>query len=219
MNRCTSLAFVSSVALLSLGLLVGCSKAPSDDATAAPTSTNNANKSAATEAVTRAASNFLDAVIKGDTQRAGACLTPQAMQRIIASGKPFAPQGMENATFRVGEVRTPAVDKAFVHCVVTDNTGGKTQSEDMCCLMRFVENEWRVSGIAYWGPNQSGTMSDFETGQSVPIPGMQAAPGMQATPGLQAPPNTAGQPPVAPSQSPATQPPRVATEPNSANPF
>jgi hypothetical protein len=127
------------------------------------------------------------------------------MQRIIASGKPFAPQGMENATFRVGEVRTPAVDRAFVHCIVTDSSTGKTASEDMCCLMRLVENEWRVSGIAYWGPNQTGTMSDFETGQSMPIPRMQPA-------------TTAGQPASNPPAT-STLPPRIATEPASSSPY
>ena len=114
----------------------------------------------------------MDAVLKGDTQRASARLTPQAMQRIIASGKQFAPPGLETATFKIGEVRSPAVDKAFVHCILTDTApGAQPHSEEMCCLMRRVENDWRVSGIAYWsGPNQSGTMSDFETGQSMPIP-------------------------------------------------
>jgi hypothetical protein len=190
-----------AVAILCVGFVVGCGKSTSNDA--APSAAASTQQSPSTDAVTRAASNFLDAVIKGDTQRAGACLTPQAMQRIIASGKPFAPQGMEHATFRVGEVRTPAVDKAFVHCVVTDNSAGKTQSEDMCCLMRLVGNEWRVSGIAYWGANQSGTLSDFETGQSMPIP-------------RQSPPNTAGQPP---SASPdAAQQQRMAQEPSTAGP-
>jgi hypothetical protein len=111
---------------------------------------------------------------------------------------------MEHATFRVGEVRTPAVDKAFVHCVVTDISTGKSQSEDMCCLMRLVGSEWRVSGIAYWGANQSGTLSDFETGQSMPIP-------------RQAAPNTAGPPASVPPQaSPQQQ--RMAQEPGTPGP-
>jgi hypothetical protein len=206
MHRSISFAFVSAIAIPSIGLLAGCGKAPSTDTPSATASANSA-PNPSTAAVTQAASNFLDAVIKGDTQRAGACLTPQAMQRIIASGKPFAPQGMENATFRVGEVRTPAVDKAFVHCVVTDTTGGNTQSEDMCCLMKLVGTEWRVSGIAYWGANQSGTMSDFETGQSMPIPRM--------TPGQ----NTAGQPATTTPPGTGTLPPRVATEPAATSPF
>jgi hypothetical protein len=196
--------FASLVAILSTCLAIGCSKAPSNDM--APTTATSPTQSPSTDAVTKAASQFLDAVIKGDAQRASACLTPQAMQRIIASGKPFAPQGIENGTFRVGEVRTPAVDKAFVHCVVTDNSSGKAESDEMCCLMRFVDNEWRVSGIAYWGPNQSGTMSDFETGQSMPIPRMQSYP------------NTAGKAPTTPPGA-SNLPPRVATEPGSGSPY
>jgi len=206
MLRSISFAFASAAAFFCLCLFPGCGKTPSNDTSAISAKTSAVAQGPSTEAVTKAASNFLDAVIKGDTQRAGAALTPQAMQRIIASGKPFAPKGMENATFHVGEVRAPAVDRAFVHCVVTDNSTGKTASEDMCCLMRLVENEWRVSGIAYWGPSQTGTMSDFETGQSMPIPRMQPSK------------NTAGQPISSPAGA-TNSPPRVATEPASQNAY
>lgn len=204
MNRIAPFALVSLIAYLGICFLAGCGKAPATDATA--TTTTSGGQSPSTAAVTQAAANFLDAVIKGDTQRAGACLTPQAMQRIIASGKPFDPKGMENATFRVGEVRTPAVDKAFVHCEVTDVSAGKIEKEDMCCLMRLVENEWRVSGIAYWRPDQSGTMSDFETGQSTQIPRLPSTP------------NTAGQP-TTPSPDAGTLPPRMAQEPGNTSQY
>ena len=208
MNRFTLLACVSSIALLSFGFVAGCSKAPTNDAAATKQATSVISPS--TEAVTKAAADFLDAVLKGDTQRASARLTPQAMQRIIASGKQFAPPGLETATFRIGEVRQPATDKAFVHCILTDNSSGAAHSEEMCCLMRYVENDWRVSGIAYWaGPNQNGTMSDFETGQSTPIPRNPAAPNSIG-------PGTAG-----PTSTPTSQslPPRVAQEPGPAGAY
>ena len=41
----------------------------------------------------------------------------------------------------------------------------------MCCLLRRVDNDWRVSGIAYGtAPDQPWTLTDFETGQNTPIP-------------------------------------------------
>jgi hypothetical protein len=208
MNRFCFFVCISALAIFGQAFISGCSKAPSGDA-AAPKATAG-QTSPSTEAVTKAAADFLDAVLKGDTQRASACLTPQAMQRIIASGKQFAPPGLETATFRIGEVRTPATDKAFVHCILTDSSSGTAHSEEMCCLMRLVDNDWRVSGIAYWsGPNQGGTMSDFETGQSTPIPRNPTSP------------NTAGPGTAGPASSPSSQslPPRVAQEPTSTSPY
>jgi hypothetical protein len=208
MNRLTTFTCIAIFALSGICFVCGCSKAPAEKT--ATTSSVTSAPSPSTDAVTKAASDFLDAVLKGDTQRASARLTPQAMQRIIASGKQFAPPGLETATFRIGEVRQPATDKAFVHCILTDNSTGTAHSEEMCCLMRYVENDWRVSGIAYWaGPNQNGTMSDFETGQSTPIPRNPTAPN---APG----PGTAGPTGAPPSQS---LPPRVAKEPGSASPY
>lgn len=205
-------SFVNLTVASALLIAVGCGKSPSDSA-ASTSPANSTSASAANpsvEAVTRAASDFLDAVLKGDTQRASARLTPAAMQRIVASGKQFAPPGLETATFQVGEVRTPSTDRAFVHCMLTDNSTGTAHSEEMCCLMKLVDNDWRVSGIAYWaGPNMDGTMSDFETGQSMPIRRNPTAP------------NTAGPSTTPPSGVPASQsvPPRVAQEPTTSSPY
>lgn len=208
MNRCTHFAFVSLVVFAGPVFISGCSKEPSGEAATALAGKSTPGPS--TEAVTQAAADFLDAVIKGDTQRASARLTPQAMQRIISSGQQFAPPGLETATFQVGEVRQPTTDKAFVHCVLTDNSTGTAHSEEMCCLMRYVDNDWRVSGIAYWaGPNQDGTMSDFETGQSTRIPRNPT------------PPNTVGPGTASPTGAPGSQslPPRIAEQPTSTSPY
>jgi hypothetical protein len=202
MNRINRLGFVGAIALFGFCLYSGCNQGASND-----TSTTGANAAdPSTEAVAKAAADFLDAVLKGDTQRASARLTPQAMQRIIASGKQFAPPGLETATFRIGEVRAPSVDKAFVHCVLTDTAAGDSpHSEEMCCLMRLVDNDWRVSGIAYWsGPNQAGTMSDFETGQSTPIQQRPSTPNSPG-PSMDTPPGGRPSPPRM-AQEPATAP-------------
>lgn len=204
MIRSVVAVFVKVAALSGVVFLAGCS---SEKESESSSFVNAGGPSPSTEAVTKAASDFLDAVLKGDTQRASSRLTPQAMQRIIASGKQFAPPGLETATFRIGEVRTPATDKAFVHCILTDSSTGAAHSEEMCCLMRLVDNDWRVSGIAYWDKNQVGTMSDFETGQSTPIPGGQL-------------PNTAGPgggQPAGPNTP--TVPPRMAQEPTAPSPY
>jgi hypothetical protein len=182
-------------ALLISCLACGCGRSASNETTSSSTADQPAPN---TEAVAKAAADFLDAVLKGDTQRASARLTPQAMQRIIASGKQFAPPGLETATFRIGQVRAPAKGQALVQCVLTDTSATDApRNEEMCCLLRFVENDWRVSGIAYGtSADQPWTLSDFETGQNIAIPrqpSMQPALNQPAGPpaGRHSPPQTA----------------------------
>jgi hypothetical protein len=167
MTRIIRAGYISAVVLGS-AWISGCGQSASNEpaatATAAPAAPN-------TDAVSKAAADFLDAVLKGDSQRASARLTPQAMQRIIASGKQFAPPGLDTASFQIGQVRSPAQGQALVQCVLTDASTNAPRNEEMCCLMRFVDNDWRVSGIAYGtSADQPWTLSDFETGQNVSIP-------------------------------------------------
>lgn len=179
MDCCKRLGIVT---ILGLGILAGCSKstAPQDAATNSVTASGNASNNVPviaqqadpnTNLIAKATYDFLDAVLKGDTQRASARLTPQAMQRIVQSGKGFSPPGLETATFKVGEIRTPTQDQAIAQCVLTDTSEGNTHSEEMCCLLRKVDNDWRVSGIAYGTtPDKPWTLSDFESGQNMAIP-------------------------------------------------
>ena len=93
------------------------------------------------------------------------------MQRIVQSGKQFAPPGLESATFKIGEVRSPSEDQAIVQCVLTDSSEGQPHSEEMCCLLRKVENDWRVCGIAYGTTaDKPWTLTNFESGQNMAIP-------------------------------------------------
>lgn len=169
MNCLTRIRIVSVVGI---GLFAGCSGNSSSNATAtADGSQPAAQTDVSSNPVAQAASEWLDAVLKGDTQRASARLTPQAMQRIIESGKQFSPPGVDTEGFRIGEVRTPSQDQAIVQCVLNYNAGGTHHSEEMCCLLRRVDNDWRVSGIAYGtAPDKPWTLSDFETGQDIAIP-------------------------------------------------
>src|SRR5437016_1784356 len=104
------------VTLLGIALVAGCSKGTSVEATVtvakapkpAPVAPQLDPKA---QPIAHAASDFLDAMLKGDTQRCSARLTPQAMQRIVASGKQFNPPGLETDSFRVGQVQAPAQDQ------------------------------------------------------------------------------------------------------------
>ena len=179
--------------------IAGCGKgspeaAPSAEVTAGIVIKNAADP--ATNPAARAAADFLDAVIKGDSQRSKALLTPRAIQQIDERSANFAPVGLDNATFKIGEVRTPTESQAIVQCVLTQAAAdGKPRVEEMCCLMRLVENEWRVSGIAAGnGPNRAPMILDFENPPREPQPPMAGAPGQSApaaAAGRPSPPRTA----------------------------
>jgi hypothetical protein len=93
----------------------------------------------------------------------------------------------------------------------------------MCCLLRKVENDWRVSGIAYGtGPDKPWTLTDFESGQNMAIPrqtmgGMASnQPNSGAAPGAGAQASNMNQQPA--MQPPAGMPPVAATNANVAGP-
>jgi hypothetical protein len=209
------------VAIFGFGLLTGCSSHSTPDANAsADTGVPEIKETdPAGNPIAKAAYDFLDAVIKGDTQRASGRLTPKAMQRIVESGKQFSPPGLDKASFKIGEVIAPSKEQAIVQCILTDASDGTPHSEEMCCLLRNVDNDWRISGIAYGTtPDRPWTLSDFETGQNSAIPrqtmgGMASNQGSgaqpaststQASAGMQQTmPAVTGAPPVAaPTSSP-----------------
>src|SRR3954468_22534240 len=163
------------ITVLSFGLFAGCSKSSAPQGAAATNTTGDVpaitETDPATNPIAKAAYDFLDAVLKGDTQRASARLTPEAMQRIVQSGKQFSPPGLETATFKIGEIRSPSEGQAIAQCVLTDASEGTPHSEEMCCLLRKVENDWRVCGIAYGTtPDKPWTLTNFESGQNMAIP-------------------------------------------------
>jgi hypothetical protein len=207
MDCITRLTFMTG---LSVALLAGCSGGTSSKTTASASAEVSQPAVQQTDVssnpVARAASEWLDAVLKGDTQRASARLTPQAMQRIIASGKQFSPPGVDTEGFRIGEVRTPSQDQAIVQCVLNYNAAGAHHSEEMCCLLRRVDNVWRVSGIAYGtAPDKPWTLTDFETGQDVPIPRQAMPEARTAATGAAGEANRASPPHIA-QEAPAISP-------------
>jgi hypothetical protein len=164
---------VGLLTVLCVALFAGCSGSSSPDAAA---SANGSQPAAQTDVssnpIAQAASEWLNAVLKGDKERASARLTPQAQQQIIKNNMEFSPPGgVQTATFQIGEIRTPSQDQAIVQCVLNFDAAGQHHSEESCCLLRFVDNEWRVAGIAYGGAaDKPWTLTKFETGQDVPIP-------------------------------------------------
>jgi hypothetical protein len=161
--------------LLRVALFAGCSGSDSSNATATASADGSqpaAQTDPTSNPIARAASEWLDAVLKGDKQRASARLTPLAQQQITKNNMEFSPPGgIQTASFRIGEVRTPSQDQAIVQCVLNFSANGQQQSEESCCLLRFVDNEWRVAGIAYGtASDKPWTLTNFETGQDVPIP-------------------------------------------------
>jgi len=162
------------IGLLNIALFAGCSGSSSSNATATSSAGDQpvAQTDMSANPIARAASDWLDAVLKGDKPRASARLTPQAQQQIMKNNMEFSPPGgVQTASFQIGEIRTPSQDQAIVQCVLNFSANGKQQSEESCCLMRFVDNEWRVAGIAYGTTaDKPWTLTNFETGQDVPIP-------------------------------------------------
>jgi hypothetical protein len=190
--------------LLGGAAMVGCGKGSSSDAPAADSTGGIVIQNAAdpaTNPVAKVAAEFLDAVLKGDTERTTAMLTPRAIEQIAASKTEFRPQGLDNATFKIGEVRTPTESQAIVQCVLTQSSAdGQSRTEEMCCLLRLVNNEWRVSGIAASnGQNRAPMILDFEN--TAPSPQSQqpmaGGQGQGPTPpaaGRPSPPRTAQEP-------------------------
>jgi hypothetical protein len=189
--------------------LVGCGSSTSIDSATTGSASSPATTSTATSATgsqigvnvtdpaAAVAHQFLEAVVNGKTAEASALLTPLAIERIDQSGKPFQLPGLANYTFRVGQVKRPVPDKAFVQCLGTDlSTGDEAVNEEFCWLMSLVDDQWRIAGISYTtGPQGSLMIYSFENPEKGAIPVQK----------LMSPPPT-GQTAAAPAASPATQP-------------
>jgi hypothetical protein len=200
MANITRIGFVT---VLTVALFAGCSKStPSNTSTSAAADGGDAAAQTdfSNNPIAQVASEFLDAVLKGDTQRGTSRLTPKAIEQIVAGGKKFDPPGVDNPSFRVVGVASPTTDHAFVQCEFNYTSQGVAHNEDMCCELRLVNNEWRVSGIAYGtSPDKPWILTDFETGRDIPI--IRQAPA-DATAGTAGPDGSATRP----------SPPRTAQE-------
>jgi hypothetical protein len=197
--------------------LTGCGSGTSTDSTVAgsapatpsstsapPSAANGSNTVNYSDPAAIVAHQFLEAVVKGDTAQASSLLTPLAIERINVSGKPFQLPGLANYTFRVGAVRRPVPDKAFVQCIGADrSTGEQAVNEDFCWLMSLVDDQWRIAGISYTaGPKGTLMVYSFENPEKGAIPVQQ----LMGQP--------AGQTAAVPAASPATSQPPAQTQPD-----
>ena len=155
---------------------VGCRESDPPTTTEATAQSSPAQQDATLSPLKSTAHRFLQAVVDGDTQQATRLLTPQAVQQLQNSGKAFAPPGLETATFEIGEVRKLSDDQAFVQCYLTDSSAQQTTREEMCCVVKLVNGQWRISGIAFKiQPNQRPFILDFEKpARSGPAQGQMA---------------------------------------------
>ena len=164
--------------IVGLGLIVaGCSKSDPAGSTAGSatdgTNVAQANQGDATQnQIAQVASDFLDAILKGDTQRGAARLTPEAKQKIFADGMTFDPPGQQNPSFQIAGVglAQDMPDHAFVQYQFSFTDQGKIVKEDMACALRLVNNTWCVYGLVHGtGPGKPWNLRNFENGTDTPV--------------------------------------------------
>lgn len=92
---------------------------------------------------------FLDAARRGDDERAMGLLTPTAQKEIVRCKLNVAPAASDTAKFDVGEVRNVSESIAHVASRWTKvGADGKPESNEMTWILRRVDDEWRVGGMA-----------------------------------------------------------------------
>jgi ketosteroid isomerase-like protein len=143
---------------------VGCSggDAPSPQANSkAPTGDK------ASDPISEAAYDFMDAVFANDIARATSRLTPQAIQNMEAQDKRFE-WGAQAAKLQIGEVRVSG-NEAAVQCLVTDRSDAGAEQEELLCVLRRIGDQWRVYGVA-WEGNEGGDpqVVNFEESPNAP---------------------------------------------------
>lgn len=140
-----------------LGLLSGCSKAPSPsqaDANPAAAPGNSVTAQGPVEISTAMAtvSQFLDAVRRGgDTGGAHSLLTKQAGEVLQRLGRTVQPIGSPDATFSV--TRSEAVPEhpnaALVHSTWSEPIGdGTSESYQVVWALQLENRAWKISGLA-----------------------------------------------------------------------
>jgi hypothetical protein len=151
--------------------------------------------------------DFLGAVLRRDDPQINACLTPLAVQRLAVSNKRFPALGTETTKFQVGEVRQVSETQAIVQCQLTDVVDDKPASDEICCVMQLVDNQWRVSGMAFNTGQAQPTVFDFENPPQ-PMSAPAATPAAAAAAAADVSPSQGVAAPAAGRPSP----PRTATE-------
>lgn len=159
-------------------LCLGCSDSPSSKPKVSRSQPAATSQAAAKEAlpatptkeISATVSTFLSAIIAGDTPGATECLTPLAINQFRTSGKPFDPPGLTSAKFQIGRIHQETADEAAVQCLLS-TPDAQGQQEELCCIVRKVNSDWRIAGLAYEaGADQPPVILDFETPERMSQP-------------------------------------------------
>lgn len=152
--RCPAACTVLSAGLM---LFVGCGESGTSSpaaasnsggasATTAVASTNSSNPTAAPIAAAR---TFLQAVQKGQTERAAGMLTPLALQMTTENDLSFSPPGSATAQFTIVDAQMVDADKAVVETIWSDlDADGNRTEEQIAWALRLDAAGWRISGMA-----------------------------------------------------------------------
>jgi hypothetical protein len=95
-------------------------------------------------------------------------ITPLALQRAGVRDDSLAPTGSPTATFKFGASEIEQ-DEAIVKSVWTDvDVDGKPYNEEIICVLRLTDGQWRVYGLAQdLGPGRPPMVMDLERPDSV----------------------------------------------------
>ncbi|TWT36677.1 hypothetical protein KOR34_16170 [Posidoniimonas corsicana] len=193
-----------SVASVCLILSVGCSGGDSSPAPQASGAPSGASAPAAPgggakadSPIAKAAYEFMDAVFANDIARATQRLTPQAIQNLQAQDQRFE-WGADAAKLKIGEVKVDASGEAAVQCFVSQQANAGEGVSELLCVLRQVEGEWLVYGVAWQGgENEQPQIVNFEeqTAPATPAqPRPQAGDRYVDSPAPQIPPAQGGVP-------------------------
>lgn len=153
---------VLAIGFGSMAALAGCG----DGSTSGSTGEQTASAQAAappSDPAARVVHDFLGAVLRADDPHINACLTPLSVQRLTESNKRFPSFGSETTKFLIGEIRKQSESQTFVQCLITDvSQDGKTIQDEICCVLKLVDDQWRVSGMAFGTAQGHPTVFDFE---------------------------------------------------------
>jgi len=161
MNR----RFSFSLIALSLTIIAGCSEKPSSGPAASAAAVDSAVLS---NPAAQVANQFLDALVKGDSQRVIQLYTPQAAQRM----QQFPLPGIADYAFRITGVGEATDNKVLVECrATTVAPSGESEDEVICLLLESASGQWRVAGMLFHpDPNASPMIFSFEAPERGPIP-------------------------------------------------
>jgi hypothetical protein len=97
----------------------------------------------------KAVAVFLEAVRKGDDERAAGMFTPLAREKAAGMGIQVAPKGSDTASFQVGKVDYLAEDGARVQSKWTDlDKDNNPRTDEITWMVRKEAEGWRVAGMA-----------------------------------------------------------------------